>query len=106
MTLCLSPWQIVNWPAGIKHDSLAALRTAPLQLATLFSDDVLKRAEEDIVKFENKGYSLSQEGSFLPLHPDKRTEGKKSDKPACKNIGGHGQGKRQRNRSYYSSQPA
>ena len=34
--------------AGIKADTLAALRTAPLHISTLFPDTVLKQAEEDI----------------------------------------------------------
>ena len=33
---------------GIKPDTLAALRTAPLQIATLFLDAVIKRVEEEI----------------------------------------------------------
>ena len=34
--------------AGIKADTLAALRTAPLHISTLFPDTALKQAEEDI----------------------------------------------------------
>ena len=34
--------------AGIKADTLVALRTAPLHLPTLFPDSVIKQAEEDI----------------------------------------------------------
>ena len=44
---------------GIKPDTLAALRTAPLQIATLFPDSVTKRAEEDIAHYDNKGQSAS-----------------------------------------------
>ena len=40
--------------SGIKPDTLAALRTAPLQMTTLFPDEVLKQAEQDIATFENK----------------------------------------------------
>ena len=43
----------------IKPDTLAALRTAPLQLTTLFLDSVLKRVEEDISKYDSKGHSGS-----------------------------------------------
>ena len=32
--------------AGIKPDMLAALRTAPLQMATIFPDSILKLAED------------------------------------------------------------
>ena len=31
--------------SGVKPDTLAALRTAPLQMATLFPDEILKQAE-------------------------------------------------------------
>ena len=34
--------------AGIKADTMAALRTAPLHLSTLFPDSVLKQAEEPL----------------------------------------------------------
>ena len=44
---------------GIKPDTLAALRTAPPQLAMIFQDDVHKPDEEDIVNFDNKAHSLS-----------------------------------------------
>ena len=44
--------------AGVKADTLHALRTAPLQLDTLFPDSVVKRAEEDITVFD-KGRSSS-----------------------------------------------
>ena len=33
---------------GIKSDTLAALRAAPLQIGTLFPDGVIKRAQEEI----------------------------------------------------------
>ena len=43
--------------SGLKQDTLAALCQAPLDLPTLFPDSVLKRAEEDTGKFEDKGRS-------------------------------------------------
>ena len=36
---------------GIKPDTFAALRTAPLQIGTLFPDSVIKKAEEEISHF-------------------------------------------------------
>ena len=36
---------------GIKPDTLATLRTAPLQMATLFPAETLKQAEQDIAIF-------------------------------------------------------
>ena len=41
----------------IKQDTLATLRTAPLHLATLYPDDVYKKAEDDIAQYENKGFT-------------------------------------------------
>ena len=40
---------------GIKPDTLAALRTGPLHIPTLFPDAALKHAEQDIANFESKG---------------------------------------------------
>ena len=50
---------------GIKSDTLAALRAAPLQIGTLFPDAVIKRAEEEISHYDNKA-------SLLPLMPGVR----------------------------------
>ena len=38
--------------AGVKPDTIAALRTAPLHIPTLFPDSIIKRAEEEIAHFE------------------------------------------------------
>ena len=51
--------------SDIKQDTLAALRDAALQLATLFLHSVLKKAVDD--KYKNKGLLwlfISQEGMF------------------------------------------
>ena len=45
--------------AGIKPDTLPALRMAPIHLAILLPDTVIKRVEEDIAR--------RQEGSVPPL---------------------------------------
>ena len=89
---------------GIKPDTLAALRTGPLHI-----DTVLKQAEQDIANFESKGQIHS--GKKSRFHPyerqDKRSDYKKSDRPAWKNIGNRGQSKKNKGRaSYYSSRPA
>ena len=39
--------------SGIKPDTLVALRSVTLQMATLFPDSTLKNAGEDIVQYEN-----------------------------------------------------
>ena len=78
---------------GIKPDTLAALRTAPLNIATLFPEEALKQAEQN---------------SFHPYdHLEKWTDSKKQERPAWKNVGYRGQSKKGRGKgSYYSSQPA
>ena len=91
---------------GIKPDTLAALRTAPLQMATLFPDDILKQAEQGIANFESKGQShSSKKGRYHPYKlPEKRSDSKKSYQQAWKNIGNRGQGKKSKDKaSHYSS---
>ena len=39
---------------GVKADTAAALRSSALQLATLFPDEVLSRAEKEIAEFESR----------------------------------------------------
>ena len=94
---------------GIKLDTLAALRTAPLQAGTLFPDSILKHAEDDIAHFESKRQSSSSrnKGRYHPYERfDKKTD-KRSDKSAWKTINNKGQNRRGRGRStFYSSQPA
>ena len=53
--------------AGIKADTLAALRTAPLHLPTLFPDSVIKQAEEDITSFDKgRSGSVYKKGRYYP----------------------------------------
>ena len=96
--------------AGIKPDTLASLRTAPLQMNTLFPDEILKQAEQDIANFEAKNQppSSSKKGRFHPYdRSDKCADNKKQDRPAWKNLGYRGQSKRGRGKtSHYSSRPA
>ena len=96
--------------AGIKPDTLASLRTAPLQMATLFPDEALKQAEQDIANFETKNQppSSSKKGCFHPYErSDKRSDNRKQDGPAWKNLGYHGQSKRGKGKaSHYTSRPA
>ena len=96
---------------GIKHDTLAALRSSPLQFSTLFPDSVIKRAEEEIAYYDSKNQSQSTskgKGRFHPYErPEKKVESRsefKSDKPAWKNIGKRQQ-RRGRGRNF-SSRPA
>ena len=94
---------------GIKPDTLAALRTGPLHIPTLFPDAALKQAEQDIANFESKGQVQSgKKGRFHPYeHHGKRTDYRKADRPAWKNIGNRSQNKKGKGKaSYYTSRPA
>ena len=94
---------------GIKPDTLAVLLTGPLHISTLFPDAALKQAEQDIANFESKGQVQSgKKGRFHPYErPEKHSDYKKPDRPAWKNIGNRGQGKKNKGKdSYYSSRPA
>ena len=74
--------------SGIMPDTLAALRIAPLQMATLIPNNVLKIAEEDIAIFQSKGHSRSyhKKGHYHSCErQEKRQDNSKSDKPAWKN---------------------
>ena len=81
---------------GIKPDTLAALRTAPLHIPNLFPDEALRQPEQDIENFESKGqFHMGKKGRFHPYErPDKRADNKKPDRPAWKNIGNYGQSKK------------
>ena len=81
----------------MKSDTLAALRSAPLQIGTLFPDAVIKRAEEEISHHDSKSQSSASYArgkNPYPYHPyervDKKFEGRlevRQDRPAWKNIG-------------------
>ena len=73
--------------AGIKADTLASLRTAPLHLSTLFPDSVIKQAEEDISNFD-KGRlgSVYKKGCYHPYEcSESKRYNRKQDRPAWKN---------------------
>ena len=76
--------------SGLKQNTLAALRQAPLDLPILFPDSVLKSVEDDIGRFEDKGRSHGQDGGRRDnrLHPykwsDRQTQEERSGKPAWK----------------------
>ena len=112
LTLTRRDAYLTHVRTGDKPDTMAGLRTAPIHISTLFPDSLIKKAEDEILQFENKGQSSSAKGKGR-YHPYERPERKgdrksssfKSDKPSWKNIGkGHkkGQGKG----SHYSSRPA
>ena len=80
--------------SGIKQDTLNALRTACLNMDTLFLDNILKRAEDNILHFESKSYSGSSSHKKGRYHPYVRQQKSSkdtswSDRLAWKNLG-HG----------------
>ena len=92
--------------AGVKADTLNALRTAPLHLVTLFPDSVVKRAEEDITSFD-KGRSTSVYKGRR-YHPYERQDSRsdKQDRPAWKNLSRTQRRKNNKGKQQYSSHPA
>ena len=82
---------------GIKPDTLAALRTATLQLATFFPDSVIKPAKDDIASYESNGQSGSShsKGWYDPYERPEINSDKRSDKAAWKSIGSRGQQEKQ-----------
>ena len=94
--------------AGVKADTLNALRSAPLELDTLFPDSVIKQAEEDIANFDrNRSGSVYKKGRYHPYErQDRKSESKKQDRPAWKNVSSDGQHRRGKSKHQYSSRPA
>ena len=80
--LCLSYLK-----AGVKADTLNALRTAPLHQDTLFPDSTVKRAEEDIAAFDKgRSSSVYKSRRYHPYERQGQTSDKKQDRPAWKNL--------------------
>ena len=88
--------------AGMKADTLNALRTAPLHQDTLFSDSTVKIAEEDIAAFD-KGWSSSVYKSrrYHPYERQGQESDKKQDRPAWKNLS-RSQRRRNKGKQHYS----
>ena len=91
-TLARRDSYLAHMKSGIKQDTLAALRQAPMDSATLFPDNILKKAE-DISKFEERSHSHASSSNRKDsrYHPYKRLDrpsyDAKSSKPAWKNLG-------------------
>ena len=81
---------LAHMKSGIKQDTLAALRQVPMDSPTLFPDSLLKKAEEDISKFEDRGHRPASSASRKDS-PYKRSDrpayDNKNSKPAWKNLG-------------------
>ena len=107
VTLLRRDSYLVYLKAGIKADTLVALKTAPLHLPTLFPDSVIKQTEEDISDFD-KGRSVSvyKKGRYHPYErTDSKPDSKKQDRPAWKNLS-RGHNRRSKGKHQYSSRPA
>ena len=78
----------------VKPDTFAALRTGPLHIATLFSESVVKKAEEEIALYDNKSHPTATTSHVKHrYHQYERADKKqeswsegKQDRPAWKNI--------------------
>ena len=112
LTLARRDSYLTHIKTGVKPDTSAGLHTAPIHIATLFPDHLIKKAEEEIVHFESKGQSSStkSKGRYHPYErPDRKADRKssfKQDKPSWKNIG-RAQHKRGRGKAaHYSLRPA
>ena len=73
--------------AGIKADTLAALRTAPQHLPTLFPDRVIKQVGEHIASYDKgRSGSVYKKGRYHPYErPESKPVNRKQDRPAWKN---------------------
>ena len=105
MTLTRWDAYLAHVKAGNNQDTLSALRQA--LLPTLFPDQILKKAEEDIAQHEKKGHSSHSSPShkndhYHPYHRPKKSREQKSGKPAWKTIGSYRQ-KRKGKSSQYST---
>ena len=58
LTLARRDAYLAHFRSSIKPDTLAALRTAPLHMATLFPYNVLKKAKEGIASLSAKDTQL------------------------------------------------
>ena len=78
--------------AGVNQDTLTALRTAPVHLHSLFPDQLITKAEEEICRSEERhssGQPHRRQGRFHPYAPSDRSANqldRKSGNPAWKQI--------------------
>ena len=98
--------------AGVKQDTLTALRTAPV-LHSLFPDQLISKAEEEICRSEERcssGQSHRRQGRFHPYAPsDKSTNQpeRKSGNPSWNQIRDRQQARESRGKpSTFSQKPA
>ena len=98
--------------AGIKQDTLTALRTAHLHMSALFPDHLIAKAEEEIRHHEDKRTSSSSNKGPQRFHPysqasrQQTDQDRKSGPPAWKQLKRRGQRSNRGKASTYSQRPA
>ena len=96
--------------AGVKQDTLTALRTAPVHVHSLFSDQLITKTEEEICRSEERrssGQPHRRQGRFHPYVPSDRSANqpdRKSGNPAWKQITDRQQAKKSRGKPLTFSQ--
>ena len=98
--------------AGVKQDTVNALRTSPVHLNALFPDQLIAKAEEEISKSEERsssGTSHRHQGRFRPYAASDKSTGHHDEKniPAWKQIKDKQQARKSRGKaSTFSQKPA
>ena len=98
---------------GVNQDTHTALHTAPVHLQSLFPDQLLSKAEEEVARSEERRSSSQSHRKPGRFHPyasnDKPShqQDRKSSIPAWKQIRGRQQGKKGRGKpTSFSQKPA
>ena len=92
LTLPLRDSYLEYLHAGVKQDTLAALRTAPIHIDSLFPDQLLMKAEEEVARSKERRSSSQSHRKPVCFHPyassDKSLlqQNRKSSVPAWKQI--------------------
>ena len=98
--------------AGVKQDTVNALRTSPVHLNALFLDQLIAKAEDEISKSEERrssGTSHRHQGRFHPYAASDKSTGHhdKKNVPAWKQIKDKQQARKGRGKaSTFSQKPA
>ena len=99
--------------AGVKQDTLHALRTSPVHLNALFPDQLISKAEEEICKSDERrssGTSHRQQSRFHPYAASDKVTSHHTDKknvPAWKQIKDKQQARKGRGKApTFSQKPA
>ena len=99
--------------AGVKQDTLAALHTAPIHIHSLFPDQLLTEAEEEVARSEERrssSQSHRKPGRFHPCASSDKAllqQNQKSTVPAWKQIRERQQSSKGRGKaSTFSQKPA